>query len=433
LVKIKSLAMKKVILFLFISLGLLINSQAQCTPDTSCYPAGNNWDMKMCPDTIDNLPRAAYEMPYNASISFGLSGPATNNYNRMLHISYVTGLPDGIYASADDAILSGSFRYNGCISFWGTPLPDQIGTFPLGIVTWDQILTSPLGDTLIIDTLYGYSIKIDSSVWQTDHICLVTVDTATDKNKIVWNKTLSVGTDSFNIYKETSLNVYTKIGSTAFTDPNYFIDAGSNPLSHADKYKVTAVDNAGAESFLSPFHKTMNLVISTFGTTMGLSWTPYEDGEGIFVPNKYYIFRGTQAGNMQILDSISSSFTSYNDLNVTNNYFYMVGVKKDIPCTISKTNNAWSVSNKTKNFGIGITENLKDQIQIFPNPAKENLTIVCPVEAKIYIFNIEGQILKTTKTESKVTAINITTFSKGMYFIKVQNGNGVAVRKVIIE
>lgn len=173
-------------------------------------------------------------------------------------------------------------------------------------------------DTLInavgCDSIITLHLTINSAFQE--KICLVTVDTITWKNKIMWEKTSNVGSVSFNIYKETSFNIYDSIGNIPYDSASFFIDYTSVPESHGDKYKISVMDTCYNESLKCPYHKTINLVISTFGSTMGLSWTPYEDEGGVFVPGKYYIFRGTQPDNMQLLDSITASFTSYNDNNI---------------------------------------------------------------------------------------------------------------------
>ncbi|MBU1718124.1 MAG: hypothetical protein KKA07_03530, partial [Bacteroidetes bacterium] len=219
-------------------------------------------------------------------------------------------------------------------------------------------------------------------VFQNEQICLVTVDPSVWKNKIIWEKTEGVGSASYNIYKETSTDVYELIGNVPFDSISEIIDYSSTPEAHADKYKISVVDSCGSgtESDLSPYHKTINLVISSFGSTMGLSWTPYQDEIGQFVPSKYIIYRGTQPDNMQPLDSISGSFTSYNDNNVFSVYYYMVGVIRPGGCDIgSKTLYSSSFSNKKDNSTlIGLIEYKgynTEALSIFPNPFKESTTV----------------------------------------------------------
>ncbi len=262
-------------------------------------------------------------------------------------------------------------------------------------------------------------------------LCIVTVDTTTWKNKIIWNKLPSADTDSFCIYKETSLNEYSRIGSVAYDNPNYFIDVNSVPESHSDKYKVTSVDSCGNETGLSQYHKTMNLVISVFGSTMGLIWTPYEDESGSFAPGKYYIYKGTSPSDLQLLDSVSGSVTSYNDINVFNTYYYMVGVKKAGGCDVTKDFISESFSNKKLNFGSSVNEYLLSDLSIYPNPVCDRLNINIDEKADMEIMNIRGQILVTKTLTEKLNNIDISGLTAGIYTLRIKTAKGVVVKKLI--
>ncbi|NVO02970.1 MAG: T9SS type A sorting domain-containing protein [Bacteroidetes bacterium] len=72
-------------------------------------------------------------------------------------------------------------------------------------------------------------------------------------------------------------------------------------------------------------------------------------------------------------------------------------------------------------------------INIFPNPATNNLTIETPEKATLEIINIEGQLIKTFNTAEKQTTIDVADLSNGIYFIKAKTDRGVAVKKFIKE
>jgi hypothetical protein len=250
---------------------------------------------------------------------------------------------------------------------------------------------------------------IVSEVFNNESICIVSVDTLTWKNKVVWKKTSGVGTESFNIYKETAVNVYDLIGNVDYADEPLYVDAGSSPEAHGDKYKITAVDTCGEESALSPFHKTMNLTIAASGNTMGLNWDNYVDESGTFVPARYYIFRGSNPNLMTLLDSVSGSFTSYNDVNVFVVYHYLIGVKKLDDCGLAKSSQTMSYSNKKDNTDfIGIEDNLYSAgiINISPNPMSTSATLTIPnwhiansqrtmANGQLQIMDLTGKLVRT--------------------------------------
>jgi len=236
-------------------------------------------------------------------------------------------------------------------------------------------------------------------VYENEEICLVTVDTTVWKNKIIYEKTSNVGTVSFNIYKQTGIDEYTLIGNVPFYQPSFFIDNNSQPESHGDIYKISVLDSCGHESDLSFFHKTINLTIAVNGTTMGLNWDDYVDESGDFVPAKFYIFRGTNIHNLALYDSITASLHSYNDIDITSTYFYMIGIKKINGCNVDKSSSNMAFSNKKQNYSIGIeqVEN-NDSFKIYPNPFNKSTTITFENKShykyKVSISDITGNVLR---------------------------------------
>ncbi len=84
---------------------------------------------------------------------------------------------------------------------------------------------------------------------------------------------------------------------------------------------------------------------------------------------------------------------------------------------------------------VGINEtDLKKKINIFPNPAKDVLQIEVSDDTEIggiELFDIEG---KRVKIFNKIdTSLNISALSSGTYFLKFSTGEGVLIKKVVIE
>lgn len=267
---------------------------------------------------------------------------------------------------------------------------------------------------------------------QEQQLCLVTVDADMAKNKVMWEKRPAYGTESYNIYKEVSSNIYNYIGNVHADSLSYFIDYSSDPSSHGDKYKITSVDSCGNQSELDScaWHKTINLILSSFGTTMGLSWDYYEVEDGSFLPSKYYIYRGTTKQNMILIDSVSGSFNSYNDNNITQFYYYMVGAQKAQPCDLNITESPVkifkSLSNKKDNsdFITEINKILKeDKLFISPNPFTNNTTVRFNNDADIYqciIRNISGSIIQQFEVSGDTFKVQKNNMSAGIYFIELK-------------
>lgn len=143
----------------------------------------------------------------------------------------------------------------------------------------------------------------------TPEICLVTVDSTSTKNLVVWEKSLITGIDSFRVYRDVVGN-YTYLGSVAFSDQSKFTDntLGVNPQITSYKYKISSVDTCGHEGPLSDFHKTIHLQING----ANLTWDNYSG----FTSSFYYrILRDTLAsGNLFVVDSVPNSNFTWTDL-----------------------------------------------------------------------------------------------------------------------
>jgi hypothetical protein len=156
--------------------------------------------------------------------------------------------------------------------------------------------------SLIFLTIFISHSSISQTPYDNEEICMVTFDTALNKNIVLWNKTPNVGTAFFNIYRDsTNLDSYDLIGTVSYNDGGYFIDSTSKPLERWYKYKLSVVDSSGKESSLSQHHKTIFLEVSTGIGVVNLYWNKYE---GISFINYYIIARGTNLSNISILDSI---------------------------------------------------------------------------------------------------------------------------------
>ncbi|MBI5220015.1 MAG: T9SS type A sorting domain-containing protein [Bacteroidia bacterium] len=275
-------------------------------------------------------------------------------------------------------------------------------------------------------------------VYENEEICLVSVDPAVGKNKVMWEKTPDVGTGDFRIYKEASINQYSQIGTVPFTQPSFFIDYSSQPESHGDKYKITVIDTCGHESAQSAFHKTMNLTVAVNGATMGLNWDDYVDESGQFIPGKFYIYRGTATDNLSLYDSISASFHSYNDYNVFSSYYYMIGVKKPGGCNMSKSISDMTYSNKKQNFQNGIDEISNEYyLKIYPNPFDKSTTVNFENKKQNkYTITISDLTGKVTRLYKNITTdkleIEKRDLKNGIYFIDI-TGDKIIRGKLIIE
>ena len=88
-------------------------------------------------------------------------------------------------------------------------------------------------------------------------------------------------------------------------------------------------------------------------------------------------------------------------------------------------------------ISFGSTANLEsflvDNIDIFPNPAKNqfNLSSNLNNSLGIQIFNVLGKSVKKLHTNKK--SINISDLNSGIYFVRIKNGENYVTKKLIVN
>lgn len=83
---------------------------------------------------------------------------------------------------------------------------------------------------------------------------------------------------------------------------------------------------------------------------------------------------------------------------------------------------------------VGITELSElNGIQINPNPAKDYIVVVAPVQSILEIFNPQGRLLSSIICNESEVSIDLTGFSTGLYFLKISTAKKTVIKKFIKE
>jgi len=87
---------------------------------------------------------------------------------------------------------------------------------------------------------------------------------------------------------------------------------------------------------------------------------------------------------------------------------------------------------KTTNGGVGISElNYgENNINVFPNPVINIISIECPQSAIIEISNIQGQLIKTFLSNNRIKSFDVSELSSGLYILNVRTENSVVMKKI---
>ncbi len=81
----------------------------------------------------------------------------------------------------------------------------------------------------------------------------------------------------------------------------------------------------------------------------------------------------------------------------------------------------------------GLERDLYTHFSIYPNPTNAFLTLESqhPDTHSIEIVSPSGQLIYRTTMEGNLKLINLSPFSKGIYFVRLSSKEGVWVEKVV--
>jgi len=312
---------------------------------------------------------------------------------------------------------------------------------------------TPSNDSIFylnITDAHGCS-SVDSSFinvnvpYDQEEICLVSIDSATEKNIVVWERTPNKKTDYYIIYKESTItNIYDSIGFRPYDSLSYFIDYNSYPKVKSAKYRISVVDSCGNESNMSDAHRTIMLLINKqVGWSFGLNWNFYEG----FSVQTYRIWRWDETDGWSLFDSVAGSQDSRIDPNPpTGLVKYFVEVVSPHPCNISKANTNYNTSrsNTTSTLVFMGMRNAMDDanVSISPNPNNGKFTLEINTinnrtqNYNLEIYNTVGELIHSEKLELNNhlrKQMNFDKLSKGVYFIKLRSKDNLLNTRFIIQ
>ena len=116
-------------------------------------------------------------------------------------------------------------------------------------------------------------------------------------------------------------------------------------------------------------------------------------------------------------DSEEFSSLGINEIDYYNRYFTTT-----LP-ELSLTSLVFDIDESLSNSGYNFENNNDFQVELFPNPAEDQLNLILPDYSNynVKIFNLQGQKLIDRFTDNKEVLIDISKFQKGTYFLKINS------------
>ena len=304
--------------------------------------------------------------------------------------------------------------------------------FPLGVtqVTWT--VTDDNGTTETSTQFVEIELISDEA-----EVCYVSADQNQPQNNRVYITSDPAlngqNVDFHEVLRETPSGGYETIGFIVPPEDS-FLDATSDNNTQAYRYKVQTTDVCGQVLTLSDFHKTI-LLQSSIATdnSVNLAWNPYI---GVAF-NTYNIYRSVNGGNYELLNSVSSTNTSYNDTsaNVVDN-FYEYYISIDVAsCGTNPLQSFELESNRefiNPNLAIGENNWLEYAISLYPNPASEliNISVSEGVEVRsITLYSALGQRISSV---DGLNSVDVSILPSGVYYMAIETDQG-NVNKTLVR
>jgi len=178
----------------------------------------------------------------------------------------------------------------------------------------------------------------------------------------------------------------------------------SYSVSASEFFSVTVTDSYGCQNA-----DTILVVVNENPTpNLGLDTTICQNESITLNAGNYaqYIWSDGQTSSSIVIDA--------NNLNPGVNVFSVM-VTDNNNCTGSDTINI------TIEICEGITEQTENNINMYPNPAFDNITIQLSKAEIIIIYSADGRCVFNSQSSSNKHIINVSNWAKGVYYIKTSN------------
>jgi uncharacterized delta-60 repeat protein len=277
----------------------------------------------------------------------------------------------------------------------------------------------------------------------TPQICMVTVDSLSINNIIVWDKTSFTGVDSFFVYRyDVASSNYLRIGAVPYGALSQWIDTarniggpnGGDPQYSSYRYELATHDTCGHTSPLGAFHQSMFIQQNN----QNFTWTAYIAGNGPAVTGYQFLRRDNPTSAYHVL--INTQNLSATDPNYA---LYPSGSWRvevlNFNCNATAKSYNTSRSNSARAAAAGINELTKNRlfINVYPNPA-ENLLHLNGLMGKtlIKLFDIMGKEIvvemKSISGNGGEVTMDVSRISPGIYTLVTENDNSISFNKVVI-
>ena len=168
-----------------------------------------------------------------------------------------------------------------------------------------------------------------------------------------------------------------------------------------------------------------------------VTWDLPDNADGL---SAFFVYRKVnEDGKYEVAKILQANKTEWKDtksLEVGNWYYYKVlAYYQDVDCysipAHARYNNEYFV--KVYWSPDSVDENITQNVEIYPNPAKDLLTIKAENITNVMIYNSIGQKVYEKTADSSEVSINLDGFDTGIYLVKIAANGDEIIRKISIQ
>ena len=151
---------------------------------------------------------------------------------------------------------------------------------------------------------------------------------------------------------------------------------------------------------------------------------------------QYNVYRSTDNETYEMIGSVpyveGQTYYEYVDAPGAGNYYYQVRALYDNDC---ESEPAPAFDDPTHDYvtaSVDAVNENSDNVALYPNPTKGNVTIEAAGMSRITVVSVLGQVVYDTEVSEDTYVMNMSQFTAGMYMVRVYTESGVTVKRVTV-
>ena len=151
---------------------------------------------------------------------------------------------------------------------------------------------------------------------------------------------------------------------------------------------------------------------------------------------QYNVYRSTDNETYEMIGSVpyveGQTYYEYVDAPGAGTYYYQVRALYDNDC---ESEPAPAFDDPTHNYvtaSVDAVNENSDNVALYPNPTKGNVTIEATGMSRITVVSVLGQVVYDTEVSEDTYVMNMSQFTAGMYMVRVYTESGVTVKRVTV-